>query len=115
MGMTIARAIPGSRGNNREGGSGTKTARNADPSAGDELQRALENLAPLALAGIKPGDVLAVTSTIGADPSRLTAVTLIGGVNNVINALQNAEGRRNSLSLDMGLPAGVLDSGALRP
>ena len=115
MGVTIAGAMPGSRKGHREGGSGTQPAQAADSSGGGELQRALENLAPLALADIRPGDIVTVTSTIGADPSRLTAVTLVGGVDNVLNAMQSAEGQRNSPSLDMGLPAGLLDSGVVRP
>jgi len=115
MGMTIARAILVSRKGHREGDSGTQPDRNTDSSGSDELRQALERLAPLALPDIKPGDTVAVTSTIGADPSRLMTVTLISGLDNVLNAMERDEGRRNSPSLEMGLPAGLLDSGVVRP
>jgi hypothetical protein len=113
LGIRIARAMPSSRTGSREGASGTPSSRNTG-SSGDELQRALENLALLALSDIKPGDMIAVTSTIGADPLRLTAVTLVSGVDNVLNAIQSAEGQRNSPSMDMGLSGGLFDAGVVR-
>jgi hypothetical protein len=114
MGMTIARAL-GSRKDQRSGDSGSRPTRNVDSPGGDELQRALEHLPTLALADISPGDIVAVASTIGGNPSRLTAVTLVGGLGNVLSAIQSAEGSRNSPSLDIELPAGLLDFGAVRP
>lgn len=84
-------------------------------SGGDELQRALDRLPSPSLSEIKPGDMITVTSTIGADPLRVTAITLITGMDAVLSAIQNSATKRNSPGLDLGLPAGLLDSGIVRP
>jgi hypothetical protein len=114
MGMRIAKALD-SRKDQRGADPESRPTRNMDSPGGDELQRALEQLPLLALADIRPGDIVAVASTIGGDPSRLTAVTLVGGLSNVLSAIQSAEGSRNSPGLEIDLPAGLLDFGAFRP
>ena len=82
---------------------------------GGDLQDILERMPALTLADIKPGDVLAVSSTIGADASRLTAITLVTGVEAVLAAMQTPGGLRREPNLSTGLPAGVLDLGISRP
>lgn len=82
---------------------------------GGDLQDMLERMPALTLADIKPGDVLAVSSTIGADASRLTAITLVTGVDAVLAAMQSPGGARREPNLSTGLPAGVLDLGISRP
>src|SRR5262245_90963 len=78
---------------------------------GGDLQDMLERMPPLALADIKAGDVIAVSSTIGTDPSRLTAITLVTGVDAVLTAMQGAGAARRTVNLSTGLPSGVLDFG----
>jgi hypothetical protein len=82
---------------------------------GGDFQDMLERMPPLTLADIKPGDVLAVSSTIGTDATRLTAITLVTGVEVVLAAMQSAGGARREPNLSTGLPAGVLDMGISRP
>ena len=78
---------------------------------GGDFQDMIGRMQPLTLADVKPGDVIAVSSTVGADPSRLTAITLVTGVDTILAALQSAGGPRRTPSLSTGLPSGVLDFG----
>ena len=82
---------------------------------GGDFQDMLERMPVLTLADIKPGDVLAVSSTIGADATRLTAITLVTGVEVVLAAMQSPGATRREPNLSTGLPAGVLDMGISRP
>ncbi|HMG34048.1 MAG TPA: hypothetical protein VKM94_08935 [Blastocatellia bacterium] len=82
---------------------------------GGDFQDMLERMPPLTLSDLKPGDVIAVSSTTGSDPSRLTAITLVSGVDVIIAALQSAGGARRGPALSTGLPAGVLDFGISQP
>ena len=82
---------------------------------GGDFQDMLERMPVLTLADIKPGDVLAVSSTIGADATRLTAITLVTGVDAVLAAMQSPGMTRREPNLSTGLPAGVLDMGISRP
>ena len=75
----------------------------------------LERMPGLALTDIKTGDVIAVSSTMGADPSRLTAITLVTGVDAVLAAMQGAGMARRAPNLSTGLPSGVLDFGIGQP
>jgi len=82
---------------------------------GGDFQDMLERMPALALTDIKPGDVIAVSSTMGADPSRLTAITLVTGVDAVLTAMQGAGMARRTPNLSTGLPSGVLDFGIGQP
>lgn len=75
--------------------------------AGD-LREVVESLPALTVSQIKPGSVIAVSSTVGTDPSRLTAITLITGVEEVLK-LMGKPGRAAPIVVSTGLPAGVLD------
>lgn len=78
---------------------------------GGDFQDMLERMPPLTLAELKPGDVIAISSTAGADPTRLTAITLVSGVDAILTAMQRMSGARRGPSLSTGLPSGVLDFG----
>jgi hypothetical protein len=61
------------------------------------------------LADLKPGDVVIVSSTTGADPTRVSAITLLAGAEPVLTALQNVpqrQGRGGAGPTDVGLPSG---------
>jgi hypothetical protein len=60
------------------------------------------------LADLKPGDIVIVSSTTGADPTRVSAITLLVGAEPVLAALQSAPRRQGGASgaTDVGLPAG---------
>lgn len=84
-------------------------ARPASQSA--DLQEMFDRLPSLKLAEVKPGEVIIVSSTKGADPSRVTAIALIAGLDAVLKQIQApaASRGRTPPNPNTGLPAGVLD------
>jgi hypothetical protein len=51
------------------------------------LQDMLERLPTIAITDVKVGDTIIVSSTKGADPTRLTAISLISGADTLLNML----------------------------
>lgn len=51
------------------------------------VQDMLERLPTIAIADVKVGDTIIVSSTKGADPSRLTAISLISGADTLLNMM----------------------------
>jgi hypothetical protein len=47
----------------------------------------LERLPTIAIADVKVGDTIIVSSTKGADPTRVTAISLISGADTLLNML----------------------------
>ncbi len=79
---------------------------------GFDAQEMLERLPPMPLAELKPGDVIVVSSTNGADPTRLNAIALVAGVDAILNAMQAQQGRpaggpAAGAGANTGLPAGI--------
>jgi hypothetical protein len=75
---------------------------------GGEAQDMLERMPQTTLAELKPGDMIVVSSTTGADPTRLTAIALVAGIDAVINAMPAAAARPNAGGgQDLGLPGGI--------
>ncbi|MGI9066196.1 MAG: hypothetical protein ACR2HX_07320 [Pyrinomonadaceae bacterium] len=66
---------PGGGGGMRAGGGGTN------------IQDLIERLPTIAVADVKVGDTIIVSSTKGADPTRLTAISLISGADTLLNML----------------------------
>jgi hypothetical protein len=54
---------------------------------GMNIQDLLERLPIIAVADVKVGDTIIVSSTKGADPTRLTAISLIAGADTLLNML----------------------------
>jgi hypothetical protein len=54
---------------------------------GMNIQEMLERLPTITLADVKVGDTIIVSSTKGADPSRLTAISFISGAETLLNML----------------------------
>ena len=70
----------------------------------------IERMPPLKLEDLKPGDAVIVSSTEGADPSQVTAITLVAGVEPILTAAPGGSQRAamlGSWNLDMGGGAGV--------
>ena len=72
-----------------------------------DMNQMLERMPAFALVDLKPGDALFVTSTKGSDPSRVTAISVVAGVDPIIasapkNASQSSLG--GQWSFDIGLP-----------
>lgn len=55
---------------------------------GPDIQRIIDNLPASTLAELKPGEMVLILSTTGADPSRVTAITFVAGVEPIIAMLQ---------------------------
>lgn len=85
-----ARPAGGSGGGQQAGG-----APGGGPGSGGggfDIQRIIENLPAATLAELKPGGMVLVSSTTGADPSRVTAITLVSGVEPIFAMLQARQG-----------------------
>lgn len=54
---------------------------------GMNIQAMLEQLPVIAVTDVKVGDTIIVSSTTGADPGRLTAITLVAGADTLLNLL----------------------------
>jgi len=115
-------AQPGQGGTSRPAGQPGQPGQGTAPGTGEprrvgggDFQDMLERMPGLAMTDIKAGDVIAVSSTIGNDPSRLTAITLVTGVDAVLTAMQGPGAGRRPVNLSTGLPSGVLDFGIGQP
>jgi len=89
----------GAGGGNRMGGGG-----------GMNLQDMLERLPTITLADVKVGDTIIVSSTKGADPSRVTAISLISGADTLLNmiaARQQQAGGPATPNPSAGLGSGI--------
>ena len=71
------------------GGQGQRPAGGPGPGAGGgiNIQEMMERLPTIAIADVKVGDTIIVSSTKGADPTRLTAISLISGADTLLNML----------------------------
>jgi len=87
------------------------------PGAGGGLniQDMMERLPTIAIADVKVGDTIIVSSTQGADPTRLTAISLISGAETLLNMLAarqqqatpgapNPAGGLGGIQFGIGLP-----------
>lgn len=77
---------------------------------GMNIQDMLERLPTISLSDVKVGDTIIVSSTRGADPSRLTAITLISGADTLLNMLaarQPQAGGQTAPNPAAGLGSGI--------
>ena len=71
-----------------------------------DLQQMLERMTPLKVEDLKPGDAIIVTSTEGADPGQITAITLLAGVEPILSAAPGSSQRASMLgswNMDMNM------------
>lgn len=59
---------------------------------GDMMQQMLEAMPAVALADIKPGQMIVVSSTVGADPTRVTAIQLVSNVEMLVAMMSRRQG-----------------------
>ncbi|MEP6707985.1 MAG: hypothetical protein ABJC05_10720 [Pyrinomonadaceae bacterium] len=79
---------PGGRAQGASAGAGTGPGNGPRAGGGGmNIQAMLEQLPTISLADLKVGDTIIVSSTTGADPSRLTAITLVSGADTLLNLL----------------------------
>ena len=62
------------------------------PGGGFDIQRLIDNLPASTLADLKPGGMVLLLSTTGVDPSHVTAITLVSGVEPIFAMLQARQG-----------------------
>jgi hypothetical protein len=109
-GQRPAGATPqgGGEGRRPEGGpEGQGGAARRVGGGGFDINDVIDRQPQAALADLKPGDVVIVSSTTGADPTRISAITLLVGAEPVLLALQSAPRRQGGAgATDVGLPAG---------
>jgi hypothetical protein len=70
-----------------------------------DLQLLLERMPAITLPDLKPGDTIAVASTCGTDASRMTAITILAGVERLL-AARSQRGQQASLgswNLDLNM------------
>jgi hypothetical protein len=75
---------------------------------GGSLQEMLERLPSLSLTELKPGDQIAVSSTRGQDPSRVSAVVVLAGIEPLLESRPRGGPGQDA---SPGLPPGALDLG----
>jgi hypothetical protein len=81
-----------------------------------DLQEMLERMPAATLAELKPGEMVIVSSTEGADPSRATAIALVTGVDVLLQrAAARPGGTGGAQGTSLGLPSGALDLGIGTP
>ena len=95
----------GPRGPGGAGGGGMRGG------GGGNIQEMLERLPTIALADVKVGDTIIVSSTRGADPARLTAITLVSGADALLNMMaarqQTQPGGQTAPNPSAGLGSGI--------
>jgi hypothetical protein len=70
-----------------------------------DFQDMLERMPPLALADLKAGDAIMLSSTNGTDPSQVTAINVLAGVEPLLTAApQGGQQIFGSWNFDIGLP-----------
>jgi hypothetical protein len=77
---------------------------------GFDLQALLERLPPTTFAELKAGDVIIVSSTAGADPTRLTAINVIAGADALLAMMQPRPNQTGPAAPNLGstgMPAGL--------
>ena len=56
------------------------------------MQQMLERLPPVTLAELKPGQMVIVSSTVGADPTRVTAIQLVSNIEPLVAMMSRRPG-----------------------
>ena len=75
---------------------------------GFDVQEMIERLPQVQLAELKPGDVVIVSSTMGNDPTRATAITILAGAEPILMAMQSGPRQAGpGAGTSSGLPAGL--------
>lgn len=71
---------------------------------GNDIQEILERLPPISLSDLKTGDMVLVSSTTGAEPSRVTAIMLVAGVEVLLNNAAPRQPGRSPQSPALSIP-----------
>lgn len=85
-----AQGAPGGQPVGGAGGGARGPGRGMGGGRGGDVGQMLDALPPLPLADLKAGDAIMVSTTQGTDPGRVTAITLLAGVEPLLTASPNA-------------------------
>jgi hypothetical protein len=110
--------VGGGEGRRRPEGAGAGTGegmggRRRMGGGGPDIQEMLERMPAVTIAELKPGEMVIVSSTAGANPSRVTAIALVTGVDALLQAAaaRPQRGAGGAQGTSLGLPSGALDIG----
>jgi hypothetical protein len=103
-GPAVATAQGPGAGGQGQGGGGRRMM------MGDMVQQMLERMPTVTLAELKPGTMILVSSTAGADPTRVTAIQLVSNIEPVLQMMAAMNARRTGGSTGTG-PAPALGGG----
>jgi hypothetical protein len=92
QGAGARQGAPGAGGAGGQGGQGGQQGGSPGAGGGFDIQRIIDNLPAVTLAELKPGDMVLLSSTKGADPTRATAITLVSGVGPLFAMMQARQG-----------------------
>jgi len=104
-GASGAQRPPGAAGGPPAAGGPGGTGGPGGPPRNGDMQQMIERMPPIKLEDLKPGDAVIVSSTQGADPGQVTAITLVAGVEPILTAAPGGSQRAamlGSWNLDMG-------------
>ena len=74
---------------------------------GDMIQQMLERLPPVTLAELKPGQMVIISSTVGADPTRVTAIQLVSNIEPLVAMMSRRPGAGGAGGLGLGGGGGL--------
>lgn len=106
----------GGEGRRRPEGAGGEGMGGRRRMGGGDLQEMLERMPAVTVAELKPGEMVLVSSTTGADPAHATAIALVTGIDALLRAPagQTRTGGGGQ-GTSLGLPSGALDIGIGAP
>jgi hypothetical protein len=101
----LAARLNGVRGGSQPEGPGGPTR----GGGGADLEQMIERMPPLDIAELKPGDALIISSTVGSDSNKITAITLLAGVEPILTSAP--KGRQGMVlgNWNMGMGTGGLE------
>ncbi|HEX3559366.1 MAG TPA: hypothetical protein VHU19_09180 [Pyrinomonadaceae bacterium] len=82
----------GAGGAGQGGGQGQGQGGGPRRMGGDFMQQMLERLPAVTLAELKPGTMVVVSSTVGADPTRVTAIQLVSNIEPLVAMMSRRPG-----------------------
>jgi hypothetical protein len=74
------------------GGQGQGPGGGTRRGGGDFMQRMLDQLPAVTLADLKPGQMVVISSTVGADPTRVTAIQLVSNIEPIVAMMSRRPG-----------------------
>lgn len=93
-------------------GPAASNALSFDRGSGD-IQEIIERLPPIQVNDLKVGETIVVSSTVGRNPSLITAIAVAAGLDDLVRRTPKSKGPvgRIGTGTELGLPGGVLDGG----